>query len=71
MLRAACGPDFKLVTPGIRPEGTSAHDQARVMTPQEAIAAGAHYLVIGRAITAAADPVRALRDINASLGMPA
>lgn len=71
MLRAACGPVFKLVTPGIRPEGTSAHDQARVMTPEAAIAAGADYLVIGRAITAAADPVRALRDINASLGIPA
>jgi orotidine-5'-phosphate decarboxylase len=71
MLRAACGPGFKLVTPGIRPEGTSAHDQARVMTPEAAIAAGADYLVIGRAITAAADPVRALRDINASLGIAA
>jgi len=71
MLRAACGPAFKLVTPGIRPEGTSAHDQARVMTPEAAIAAGADYLVIGRAITAAADPVQALRDINASLGVAA
>ncbi|MEO8567251.1 MAG: orotidine 5'-phosphate decarboxylase / HUMPS family protein, partial [Betaproteobacteria bacterium] len=46
-------------------------DQARVMTPEAAIAAGADYLVIGRAITAAADPVRALRDINASLGIAA
>jgi orotidine-5'-phosphate decarboxylase len=71
MLRAACGAAFKLVTPGIRPEGTSAHDQARVMTPQAAIAAGADYLVIGRAITAARDPVQALRDINASLGFAA
>ena len=71
MLRVACGAAFKLVTPGIRPEGTSAHDQARVMTPQAAIAAGADYLVIGRAITAAADPVQALRDINASLGFAA
>ena len=67
MLRAACG----LVTPGIRPEGTAAHDQARVMTPEAAIAAGADYLVIGRAITAAKDPVGALRDINASLGITA
>jgi orotidine-5'-phosphate decarboxylase len=41
------------------------------MTPQAAVAAGADYLVIGRAITAAADPIRALRDINASLGTPA
>ncbi len=67
-LRAACGPQFKLVTPGIRPTGSAAHDQARVMTPHAAIAAGADYLVIGRAITAAADPLRALREINAALG---
>jgi orotidine-5'-phosphate decarboxylase len=69
MLRAACGSEFKLVTPGIRPAGTAAHDQARVMTPEAAIAAGADYLVIGRAITGAADPSRALRDINATLGL--
>ena len=68
VLRAACGPEFKLVTPGIRPAGSAAHDQARVMTPQAAIAAGADYLVIGRAITAAADPLRALKEINAALG---
>jgi orotidine-5'-phosphate decarboxylase len=67
-LRAACGPGFKLVTPGIRPAGSAAHDQARVMTPQAAIAAGADYLVIGRAITGAADPLRALTEINATLG---
>jgi orotidine-5'-phosphate decarboxylase len=71
MLRAACGADFKLVTPGIRPAGTEAHDQARVMTPEAAIAAGADYLVIGRAITGAADPLRALRDINVKLGIAA
>jgi orotidine-5'-phosphate decarboxylase len=69
MLRAACGSQFKLVTPGIRPAGTAAHDQARVMTPEAAIAAGADYLVIGRAITGAADPLRALHDINATLGL--
>jgi len=68
MLRAACGSAFKLVTPGIRPAGTAPNDQVRVMTPEAAIAAGADYLVIGRAITAAADPLRALRDINDSLG---
>jgi len=67
-LRAACGQEFKLVTPGIRPAGSAAHDQARVMTPHAAIAAGADYLVIGRAITAAADPLRALKEINAALG---
>ena len=69
MLRAACGSQFKLVTPGIRPAGTAAHDQARIMTPEAAIAAGADYLVIGRAITGAADPLRALHDINATLGL--
>jgi orotidine-5'-phosphate decarboxylase len=68
MLRAQYGKDFKLVTPGIRPAGGQAHDQVRVMTPEAAIAAGADYLVIGRAITAAADPLRALQDINASIG---
>ena len=68
-LRAACGPDFKLVAPGIRPAGNAAHDQARVMTPQAAVAAGADYLVIGRAITAAADPLLALKEINATLGV--
>ncbi len=67
-LRSACGPQFKLVTPGIRPSGVSAHDQARVMTPEAATAAGADYLVIGRAITAAPDPLAALDAINASLG---
>ena len=71
MLRAACGSQFKLVTPGIRPAGTATHDQARVMTPEAAIAAGADYLVIGRAITGAADPLRALHDINAALGVVA
>ena len=68
MLRAACGRGFRLITPGIRPAGTAAHDQARVMTPEAAVAAGADYLVIGRAITAAPDPLRALNDINTALG---
>jgi len=66
-LRRSMGPGFKLVTPGIRPGGCGADDQARVVTPEEAIANGADYLVIGRPITAAADPAQALRDINASL----
>jgi orotidine-5'-phosphate decarboxylase len=55
-LRQACGEDFLLVCPGVRPAGSDRGDQQRVMTPQEAIAAGASYLVIGRPITAAADP---------------
>jgi orotidine-5'-phosphate decarboxylase len=51
------GPRLKIVTPGIRPAGTPTHDQARAATPQEAFDAGADLLVIGRAVTAAADPV--------------
>jgi orotidine-5'-phosphate decarboxylase len=66
-LRAAHGPAFKLVTPGIRPAGSAADDQARIITPEAAIANGADHLVIGRPITQAADPVAALAAINASL----
>lgn len=56
LIREACGPDFLIVTPGIRPASGSRDDQARTLTPAEAVAAGATYLVIGRPITAAADP---------------
>jgi orotidine-5'-phosphate decarboxylase len=66
-LRAALGPHFKLITPGIRPAGSAAGDQSRIVTPQAAIANGADYLVIGRPITEAADPVAALAAINGSL----
>ena len=66
-LKRALGRDFLLVTPGIRPPGTGAQDQARVMTPSDAIAAGADYLVIGRPITRAADPAAALDAIRVSL----
>ena len=63
-LRKACGAGFTLVTPGIRP-GTDAHgDQKRVATPRAAIASGADYLVIGRPITRAPDPLAALRAIH-------
>ncbi len=70
-LRAACGPSFQLVTPGIRPPGSAAQDQARVATPQAALAAGADWLVVGRPITAAPDPAAALDAILATLGTTA
>lgn len=66
-LKQAHGQSFKLITPGIRPVGTDKGDQHRVMTPPEAIASGSDYLVIGRPITQAADPLKALNDIIKSL----
>ena len=67
MLRADLGGDFRLVTPGIRPAGTEMGDQRRVMTPAEALRAGATDLVIGRPITAAADPLAALKQIQSDI----
>lgn len=66
-MRAAFGSSFLLVTPGIRPAGDVAGDQARVVTPAEALARGSDYLVIGRPITAARDPLAALTAIDTSL----
>ena len=66
-VRAACGPDFTLMVPGIRPAGSAKGDQKRVMSPAEALAQGADYLVIGRAITGADDPAAAAKAIAASL----
>jgi orotidine-5'-phosphate decarboxylase len=71
LLRKQCGPDFCLVTPGIRPAHASLDDQSRVMTPQAALRAGASYLVIGRPITQAVDPLQALLDINMEIGVQA
>jgi orotidine-5'-phosphate decarboxylase len=67
-LRAALGPTFRLVTPGIRPAGSTTDDQARIVTPAAALANGADYLVIGRPITHAPDPLAALDAIHQSLG---
>ncbi|MEQ1525898.1 MAG: orotidine-5'-phosphate decarboxylase [Gallionella sp.] len=69
LLRKSCGEKFILVTPGIRPAQASLDDQSRVMTPQAALQAGSSYLVIGRPITQAADPLQALLNINKEIGV--
>lgn len=68
MLRQQCGKDFCLVTPGIRPANVAANDQSRIMTPLSAIKAGSSYLVIGRPITQASDPLLALQEIIRDIG---
>lgn len=67
-LRTTLGTEFAIVTPGVRPTGAEAGDQARVVTPRQAIAAGATYIVVGRPITGAADPASAAAGILAELG---
>lgn len=62
-IAASCGSDFVTVTPGIRPAGNGAGDQARVLTPGQAIERGSHYLVVGRPITASPDPRKAAEQI--------
>jgi orotidine-5'-phosphate decarboxylase len=66
-VREVLGDEAVLIVPGIRPEGTDGHDHERVLTPAEALAAGADYLVVGRAITSTADPRAAARSILAAL----
>ncbi len=68
-VRAAVGPGMLLVTPGVRPAGTTAGDQKRVMTPEEATRAGADHLVVGRPITAAPDPRAAAEAIIQSIAL--
>jgi orotidine-5'-phosphate decarboxylase len=63
MIKAACGLEFKTITPGIRPAGADVNDQSRIMTPRQALEQGTDYMVIGRPITAAADPRAALQSI--------
>jgi orotidine-5'-phosphate decarboxylase len=66
-VRDAVGPDVVLITPGVRPAGADANDQARIATPEQALAAGADLLVIGRPITAADDPAAAAAALRQSL----
>lgn len=66
-IRQACGPDFLIVTPGVRPIWADANDQKRVMTPREALDQGADYMVIGRPILAAVDPVEAANKVKQEL----
>jgi orotidine-5'-phosphate decarboxylase len=66
-VREIVGPDMAIVTPGIRPAGAAAGDQKRIMAPAEAIAAGADYLVVGRPVSAAADPAQAAAALVAEI----
>ncbi len=66
-MKQSLGQDFLLVSPGIRPAGSAADDQRRIMTPTEALEAGSDYLVIGRPITQADDPMGVLRTINSEI----
>lgn len=67
LLRKSLAAEFQLITPGVRPAGAATDDQRRVMTPSDAIRAGANYLVIGRPITQASDPISVLKMINADI----
>ena len=63
-IRQACGKDFLIVTPGVRPAGAATQDQSRITTPAQAMENGANYIVVGRPITQAADPQAAARTIQ-------
>ena len=67
VIRQACGKDFVIITPGIRPLWAAANDQSRIMTPKQAVEAGADYLVIGRPITAQPDQAEAAKRIVAEI----
>ena len=67
LVRKVCGKDFKIIVPGIRPEGSQKDDQKRVMTPKQAISLGADYLVIGRPITKSKDPLSKVKEILKSI----
>lgn len=67
-VRKSQGQDFVLVTPGIRPAGSAVGDQRRVMAPAEAVQAGADYLVVGRPVTGAADPLAVIQAIEVEIG---
>ncbi len=69
-LRVAMGADWVIVTPGVRPAGVDPADQARIATPRQALVAGADYLVVGRAISAARDQAAAAAAVVAELGTP-
>lgn len=71
LIRSACGDEFVVVTPGVRPMTASQDDQQRVMTPEQAIRAGANYLVVGRPISKADDPVFAAREIVTQMSLGA
>jgi len=66
-VRKACGDDFIIVTPGIRPQGAEKNDQKRCATPQEAVKAGANFIVVGRPILEANDPLLAAKEILNSI----
>lgn len=71
MIRMKHGTDLRLIIPGIRMPGDPAGDQARTVTPQEAMGAGANYIVVGRSVTRAAEPATAMRAVTAALGKSA